>query len=95
MGFSGTRFSVNDLQLATWNELFPGVDVSGEVCKAHAWLLVNNKRKRDYERYVFRWLKRAHNDLLKAEVIERVRTLQRRKDAMVGRAPGYGSSYDG
>ena len=95
MAFSGVRFSVSDLQIATWNELFPGVDIMGEVCKAHAWLLVRNKRKRDYEKYLFNWLKRAHNDLLQAEVKSRVKELQARREARVGAGPVYMSSHDG
>jgi hypothetical protein len=87
VSFTGTRFSVSDLQIATWNELFPGVSVEMEIAKAHAWLLVRNKRKRDYEKYMFNWLKRTHNDLLRAEVRSRVKETQARKEAMAGRGP--------
>lgn len=95
MSFCGVRFSVNDLQIAHWQNLFPGVEVEQEICKAHAWLLVRNKRKRDYEKYMFNWLKRTHNDLLRAEVKERVRQLQQRKDAMAGSGPLYREAHDG
>lgn len=95
MSFSGVRFSVSDLQIVTWEEIFPGVPIELEIAKAHAWLVTNEKFKRNSTKYVFNWLKRTHNDLLKAEVRARVKELQARREARVGAGPVYREGHDG
>ena len=48
--------------LKAWEKAYPGVDVRGEVRKAHAWEVANPKRrKRNKTRFLNNWLAEAQD----------------------------------
>ena len=46
--------------LRSWQRSYPGVDIAGEIAKAHAWEVEHpGKRKKDRAAYLGRWLRRC------------------------------------
>lgn len=64
VGEGPKEYGVTAAQVAGWSEAYPGVDVAGEVRKAHAWLEANPKRRKTHRgcpAFLVRWLGRAQN----------------------------------
>ena len=48
--------------MTKWTDAFPGVDVTAEIRKAHAWEISNPKRrKKDKVRFLNNWLARQQD----------------------------------
>ena len=60
MKFPGSRFELDDVQIAEWQSIYPNLAVAREVRKAWAWLDANPaRRKKNVKRFLVNWLKRG------------------------------------
>lgn len=74
-----------------WRFTYPGLDISTEVLRMGEWIEANRKRapKKNWKRFMVRWLARNQAALERAEAREIVQREQRRADASVGKWSGY------
>lgn len=64
-GTGARAYSITETQATKWSQAFPGVDVLGELRKAHAWLEANPtkvKTHRGMPAFCVRWLSKAQDD---------------------------------
>jgi hypothetical protein len=72
--FPGSRFELDDAQIAEWQSIYPQLAVAREVRKAWAWLDANPaRRKKNVKRFLVNWLNRA-DDAHKVPVSPPVRS---------------------
>ncbi len=82
-------FDVSEWQMEEFERMFPGVPIECELLKMTGWLRVNpNRRKKNYPKFIYGWLAKAHRELLCAEMkgnaIASYKDRQVRKEARAG-----------